>query len=82
MNKNVSRALLLALIVGTFLNAVNSYDVFLKSNFTTPNLLRIALTYITPFCVSFYSSLKANKYKKKATNKDFEIHTSTNNIVT
>lgn len=63
INKNVKRALIVALVVGSFLNLVNSYDVFIKNDFTQHNLWRIALTYITPFCVSWYSSIKAQKNK-------------------
>ena len=57
--KNLKRALLISLIVGSLLNAINSYDVFLNGNFSTKNVTRIVLTYITPFCVSLYSSVKA-----------------------
>lgn len=60
-NKNIKRALMVAIIVGSLLNAINSYDVFWLGNFNTRNVLRIVLTYITPFCVSLYSSVKAAK---------------------
>lgn len=59
--KNIQRAIIVALLVGSLLNAINSYDVFLSGNFTTRNTCRICLTYITPFCVSLYSSIKATK---------------------
>ena len=59
MNKNIRRALFVALFIGTLLNLINSYDVFLSGNFELKNSLRIILTYITPFCVSLYSSAKA-----------------------
>ncbi|WP_083921242.1 nitrate/nitrite transporter NrtS [Cytophaga aurantiaca] len=61
MSNNIKRALLVALVVGSLLNLINSYDVFLESNFTARNILRIILTYITPFCVSLYSSVQAAK---------------------
>lgn len=60
-NRNIKRALKVALVVGTLLNTINSYDVFWTGNFTTRNVLRIVLTYITPFCVSYYSSVKATQ---------------------
>ena len=60
-NRNIKRALKVALVVGTLLNTINSYDVFWHGNFTTRNVLRIVLTYITPFCVSLYSSVKATQ---------------------
>ncbi|MBC7721059.1 MAG: nitrate/nitrite transporter NrtS [Pedobacter sp.] len=52
---------MVAIIVGSLLNLINSYDVFIAGNFTNRNILRIVLTYITPFCVSLYSSIKAGK---------------------
>jgi ABC-type multidrug transport system permease subunit len=61
--KNITTALLVAVIVGTVLNIINSYDVFVNGTFTGKNMLRIMLTYITPFCVSLYSSIKATKQK-------------------
>jgi ABC-type multidrug transport system permease subunit len=62
MNKqNIRRAIIVAIVIGSVLNIINSYDVFLAGNFTNRNVLRIVLTYITPFCVSLYSSIKAAK---------------------
>lgn len=57
--KNIYRALMVALVIGTVLNLINSYDVFMEGQFTNRNTMRIILTYITPFCVSLYSSIKA-----------------------
>lgn len=59
-HKYIKRAIGVALVVGSLLNAINSYDVFWNGNFTVRNTIRIVLTYITPFCVSLYSSIKAN----------------------
>ncbi|QNA46202.1 nitrate/nitrite transporter NrtS [Lacibacter sediminis] len=61
--KNITTALLVAVIVGTILNIINSYEVIVNGTFTGKNMLRIMLTYITPFCVSLYSSTKASKQK-------------------
>lgn len=61
--KNITTALLVAVIVGTVLNIINSYEVFAEGTFTSKNVLKIMLTYITPFCVSLYSSTKAAKQK-------------------
>jgi spore maturation protein SpmB len=61
--KNITTALLVAVIVGTVLNIINSYEVFVDGTFTGKNVIRIMLTYITPFCVSLYSSIKATKQK-------------------
>lgn len=63
--KNIKPALILALTVGSLLNLINSYDVVLNGNFSHKNVLRIVLTYITPFCVSLYSSARALKQHKK-----------------
>lgn len=47
--KNIYTALLVAVIVGSMLNFINSYDFFWQGKFTAGNITRIALTYITPF---------------------------------
>ncbi len=62
--KNISTALVVALIIGSLLNLINSYNIFIEGKFTNENVIKIALTYITPFCVSLYSSIKATKQKK------------------
>ena len=59
--KNIRRAFLVAIIVGSLLNLINSYDVFWEGNFTAKTGIRITLIYITPFCVSLYSSVKEAK---------------------
>lgn len=59
--KNIKTAIVVAISIGSLLNIINSYEVFLQYNFTSRNMLRIILTYITPFCVSLYSSTKATK---------------------
>ncbi|MGZ8559889.1 MAG: nitrate/nitrite transporter NrtS [Chitinophagaceae bacterium] len=61
--KNVSTAILVAIMIGSLLNVINSYDVFIDGDFSFKNTMRIMLTYITPFCVSLYSSVKATKQK-------------------
>ena len=69
-SKNIKNAILIAVVVGTILNTINSYDVIWESNFTFRNVLRILLTYITPFCVSLYSSTLASKSFEKTTIKN------------
>lgn len=59
--KNIYTAILVAVIVGSVLNLINSYDIFWAGKFTPRNITRIVLTYVTPFCVSLYSSIKAVK---------------------
>jgi hypothetical protein len=59
--KNITTAIIVAVTIGSLLNVINSYDVFIEGKFSTKNIIRIMLTYITPFCVSLYSSVKATK---------------------
>jgi hypothetical protein len=61
LTKNTKTALVVSIVVGTVLNTINSYDVIWEGNFTFGNVVKIILTYITPFCVSLYSSTKATK---------------------
>jgi hypothetical protein len=61
--KNISTALVVAIVVGSVLNLINSYDVFAASAYSGKNTIKIILTYITPFCVSLYSSIKATKQR-------------------
>jgi type III secretory pathway component EscS len=61
VSRNIKTAVIVAIVVGTILNTINSYDVILEGNFTFRSVVKIILTYITPFCVSLYSSTKAAK---------------------
>lgn len=61
--KNYFTAIKIALIVGTILNTINSYEA-IRSNLWSNNLIfKILLTYCVPFCVSIYSSYLATKSK-------------------
>lgn len=57
--KNILNAFGITLVIGTALNLINSYDVLAEGKFTNRNVIRIVLTYITPFCVSLYSAIRA-----------------------
>lgn len=70
LSKNIKNAVIIAVVVGTILNTINSYDVIWESNFTFINVLRIVLTYMTPFCVSLYSSTLASKSFEKTNTKN------------
>lgn len=61
IDKHFKTALLVSLFVGTILNLINNLDVVLTHQFTVKTISKITLTYITPFCVSLYSSKKAMK---------------------
>jgi len=63
--KNISVALVVAVTVGSLLNLINNYEVFADGKFTGRNVIKIMLTYVTPFCVSLYSSVKASKLAHK-----------------
>lgn len=69
--RNISAALLTAAVIGTVLNVINSYDVFAEGRFTGRNVIRVTLTYITPFCVSLYSSVQTERrIAIKSSNKE------------
>ena len=44
-------------------NTSNKVAVLMEGKFSTGNCIKIILTYITPFCVSLYSSTRATKQK-------------------
>lgn len=48
------RSLMVAVVVGTVLNAINQGDVIAAGG--TPDWLKIALTYCVPFCVATYGA--------------------------
>mgnify|MGYP001818689347 CR=1 FL=1 len=53
------RALKIALIVGTLLALINHGERILTSSLTPENLLQIFLTYLVPYSVSTYSSVRS-----------------------
>ena len=55
--KVVSLALKVALVVGTVLNLINHYDVFLGAPVARVTLIQICLTYIVPYCVSTHGQV-------------------------
>ena len=50
------RSLVVAVMVGTILNLINQGEVLLGSG--SVNWLKIALTYVVPYCVCSYSATK------------------------
>ena len=52
-------ALWAALVVGTLLTAINHGDAFVSGHL--PNLFKVALTYIVPFCVATYGAVSAKR---------------------
>ncbi len=55
----VMRASKLSIIVGTVLALINHGPGIASFSLSSGNLLQIALTYLVPYCVSTYSSVRA-----------------------
>lgn len=53
------RALIVAVTVGTLLNAINQGDVLLAGG--EPDLGKVALTYVVPFFVSMHGALSIRR---------------------
>ena len=51
-----TRALKVALVVGTILNLINQGDVLLAG---TVNVMKALVTYLVPYCVATYSAASA-----------------------
>jgi thiamine transporter ThiT len=58
----VSRALKVALVVGSINGLITQYDAIFSGAFAFTNMFQIALTYIVPFGVSTFSSAMQAKY--------------------
>jgi hypothetical protein len=61
------RTVLVALVVGTILFAINQLDVVLEHNATNVTYLKSAITYLVPFCVANYGVLVATRAPTKRT---------------
>ena len=57
----LSRAIYIALIVGTILTIINQGDVLLAGEVTPLVVAKILLTYAVPYSVSTFSALSANR---------------------
>ncbi len=58
------RSLMLAIVVGTVLVAINYGDLILKGDTEKIAWYKIALTYLVPYCVSTYSAIVNGVSKK------------------
>jgi hypothetical protein len=58
----VSRALKVALVVGSINGLITQYDAIFSKAFTSTNIFQIALTYMVPFGVSTFSSAMQAKH--------------------
>ena len=54
---NLRRTVAVALLVGTVLFAINQLDIVIGGRATPVTWLKIALTYLVPFCVANYGLL-------------------------
>lgn len=59
------RTVLVALVVGTILFAINQLDVVLEHNATAATYLKSAITFLVPFCVANYGVLVATRAPRK-----------------
>ncbi|WP_066984259.1 nitrate/nitrite transporter NrtS [Methylomonas lenta] len=55
----LTRALKVALVVGSILMLINHGDVILSNGLSIKEFIKITLTYLVPYCVSTYSSTEA-----------------------
>jgi hypothetical protein len=58
-SKVVRSAVKVSIIVGTILALINHGGSIFRLALSTENLFQIALTYLVPYCVSTYSSVRA-----------------------
>jgi hypothetical protein len=58
------RALKVAFIVGSILAAINHGDVVLSGSATATVWVKIALTFLVPYCVATYASVQAIRQKQ------------------
>ncbi len=59
LNEFVFMALKISLIVGSILALINHGDTIFEGTLTLANVCQIILTFLVPYCVSTYSSIKA-----------------------
>ncbi|MGH7964959.1 MAG: nitrate/nitrite transporter NrtS [Candidatus Binatia bacterium] len=57
--ETVSRALKVAGVIGPLLTVINHYDTLLSLDLSPRLLVKIALTFLVPYCVSSFSSARA-----------------------
>jgi hypothetical protein len=62
--RNLRRTVIVALVVGSVLFAINQLDVVVHGGVDAGVALRIGLTYLVPFCVSNYGILAASRFSE------------------
>jgi hypothetical protein len=58
-NSTIRKGIVISLTVGTLLNLINQGNLILSTQFPEVSVIKIFLTYITPFMVSVYSTTTA-----------------------
>ena len=58
------RALKVALIVGSILAVINHGDVVLSGQATATVWIKVALTFLVPYCVATFASVQAIRQKQ------------------
>lgn len=59
------RALRVSLVVGTLLALINHADALLQGALPFIVVVKIALTYLVPYCVSTYASVQAIRHRDR-----------------
>ncbi len=59
----INKAIMISLSVGTMLNLINQGDYILQMQWEKISVFKAFLTYLTPFCVSTYSTATALRAK-------------------
>ncbi len=63
----VSRSLVIAIIVGTVLTAINQGNVIVQGDFQTALAWKVPLTYAVPYCVATTGAMLNERSRVKAT---------------
>jgi hypothetical protein len=63
---HLKRTVTVALTVGTVFFAMNQLTVVLAGNATALTWLKVALTYLTPFCMSNFGILTATRQSRES----------------
>lgn len=71
-NSTIKKGFIISAVVGTLLNLINQGNLIFTNHLPEVSILKISLTYLTPFVVSVYSItstiIKQQSYRYK-TNK-------------
>lgn len=57
----IIRSIKIAILVGLILNLINNYDLLFEFKLGMERIIKILLTFLVPFFVSYYSAIEALK---------------------